>query len=123
MVSDEAPAATVVVQRVWIWPRGNRMISGCGPTSLVAAESVLDEAGRHPCRWLHCNIQVVCQRGVLRKDNNIKRLQWTTEPGGSNKSVLSADSQAQSLKTSPGLRLPKYHAVPRFQRLMSKPVK
>jgi hypothetical protein len=46
-----------------------------GPTSLVAAEIHL---GRRPAGihggWPHCNIQVVCQRGVLGKLLNINGL-------------------------------------------------
>jgi hypothetical protein len=61
-------------------------------------KSIVDEpAGIHG-GWLHCNIQVVCQRDVLGELLNINGLgnfsQWA-EVG------LQADSRAHSLKNQP----------------------
>src|SRR3954453_14855049 len=63
---DEAPAAYHVAQRETDCDRAEMRFPKRGPTSLVAAEVHLGRtpAGIHGS-WLHCNIQVVCQRSAL----------------------------------------------------------
>jgi len=72
MARDEAPAATIgginekrnVTERKPVSASEAGLDSGCGPTSLVAAEIHL---GRTPAGifdgWLQCNIQVACHAG------------------------------------------------------------
>jgi hypothetical protein len=98
---DEAPAATCggsTGKRI-LTARKSSDFPESGPTSLVAAEIHL---GRTPAGihggWLHCNIQVVCQLGLLEISLNINGLLI----GGPRKEAdLQADLRARSLKTSP----------------------
>jgi hypothetical protein len=57
----------------------------------------LDEASERRWLWLHCNIQIVCQPGVLKKELKINGLQGTAYGRDSGSPT---DSRAVSLKTS-----------------------